>query len=252
MKTIDLIKASAGSGKTHRLMELLSEKIAAGVSPEGLLATTFTVKAAAELQSRIRQELLKGSNPEMASRVFDGLIGTVNGVCGQLLSEYAIESGLSPALDVLPEENADMIFAAATHNVIEKYKKDLEEIADRLELNPLQESFYGQTPDWRKDVRIIVNLARSNAIDQAGLQACAEKSCEALKEVLPATEDLSLENIAGMIAPYKDYNAQGKDTADSVNKINNFLRFPSWGKAAGFASVSFWSASSTHLFKAAR
>ena len=84
MENINLIKASAGSGKTHRLMELLSEKISAGVSPEGLLATTFTVKAAAELQSRIRQELLKGSNPEMASRVFDGLIGTVNGVCGQL------------------------------------------------------------------------------------------------------------------------------------------------------------------------
>lgn len=236
MKNIDLIKASAGSGKTHRLMELLSEKIAAGVSPEGLLATTFTVKAAAELQSRIRQELLKGSNPEMASLVFDGLIGTVNGVCGQLLSEYAIESGLSPALDVLPEDNADMIFAAATHSVIEKYKDGLEAIASRLELNPLKENFYGQTPDWRKDVRKIVNLARSNAIDQAGLQACAEKSCAALKKVFPANEDLSLKNIADMIAPYKDFNAQGSSTAPSVNAINNFLRFPSWGKAAGFAN----------------
>ena len=239
MKNIDLIKASAGSGKTHRLMELLSEKIAAGVSPEGLLATTFTVKAAAELQSRIRQELLKGSNPEMASLVFDGLIGTVNGVCGQLLSEYAIESGLPPALDVLPEDNADMIFAAATHSVIEKYKDKLEEIASRLELNPLKENFYGQTPDWSKDVRKIVNLARSNAIDKAGLQACAEKSCAALKKVFPANEDLSLKNIADMIAPYKDFNAQGLSTAASVNAINNFLRFPSWGKAAGFANCKY-------------
>ena len=239
MKNIDLIKASAGSGKTHRLMELLSEKIAAGVNPEGLLATTFTVKAAAELQSRIRQELLKGGNPEMASRVFDGLIGTVNGVCGQILSEYAIESGLSPALDVLPEDNADMIFAAATHNVIEKYKDGLEAIASRLELNPLKENFYGQTSDWRKDVHKIVNLARSNAIDHAGLQACAKKSCAALKEVFPASEDLSLENIKEMIAPYKDFKTQGKETVASVNAINNFLRFPSWGKAAGFANCKY-------------
>ena len=236
MKNVNLIKASAGSGKTHRLMELLSEKISAGVSPEGLLATTFTVKAAAELQSRIRQELLKGSNPEMASRVFDGLIGTVNGVCGQLLSEYAIESGLSPALDVLPEDNADMIFAAAIHNVIEKHKNVLEEIASRLDLNPLKENFYGQTSDWRKDVRKIVNLARSNAIDQVGLQMCAEKSCAALQEVFPATEDLSLEKISGMIAPYENFKAQGKSTEDSANAINNFLRFPTWGKAAGFAN----------------
>ena len=236
MKNIDLIKASAGSGKTHRLMELLSEKIAAGVSPEGLLATTFTVKAAAELQSRIRQELLKGSNPEMASRVFDGLIGTVNGVCGQLLSEYAIESGLSPALDVLPEDNADMIFAAATHSVIEKYKDKLEAIASRLELNPLKENPYSSTADWRKDVRKIVNLARSNAIDKAGLHACAEKSCAELKEVFPASENLSLENIKSMLAPYENFKAQGKTTVDSANAINNFLHFPSWGKAAGFAN----------------
>ena len=92
MNKIELIKASAGSGKTFHLMGRLSECIASGTKPEGLLATTFTVKAAAELQSRIRQKLLEGTNPELASRVFDGLIGTVNGVCGKLLSEYAIEA----------------------------------------------------------------------------------------------------------------------------------------------------------------
>ena len=121
MNTIKLIKASAGSGKTFHLMGRLSECIASGTKPEGLLATTFTVKAAAELQSRIRQKLLEGTNPELASRVFDGLIGTVNGVCGKLLSEYAIEAGLSPALDVLPDENADAIFSAATSVVMDQY-----------------------------------------------------------------------------------------------------------------------------------
>ena len=76
MNKIELIKASAGSGKTFHLMGRLSESIASGTQPEGLLATTFTVKAAAELQSRIRQELLSGSQPELASQVFDGC-GTV-------------------------------------------------------------------------------------------------------------------------------------------------------------------------------
>ncbi len=60
-----------------------------------------------------------------------------------------------------------------------------------------------------------------------------------MKEVLPASEDLSLDNIADRIAPYKDFKAQGKDTAASVNAINNFLRFPSWGKAAGFANCKY-------------
>ena len=50
MNKIELIKASAGSGQTFHLMGRLSECIASGTQPEGLLATTFTVKAAAELQ----------------------------------------------------------------------------------------------------------------------------------------------------------------------------------------------------------
>ena len=124
MNTIKMIKASAGSGKTYRLMDNLSDCIKAGTQPEGLLATTFTVKAAAELQSRIRKKLLEEDRTELASRVFDGLIGTVNGICNRLLNEYAIEAGLSPALDVLPDENANLIFSAATSEVMEQYAEE--------------------------------------------------------------------------------------------------------------------------------
>ena len=225
---INLIKASAGSGKTYTLMGLLSKSIAAGVKPEGLLATTFTVKAAAELKSRIRQELLSGSDPELASQVFDGLIGTVNGVCGELLSEYAIESGLSPALDVLPDDNADMIFASAAYPVFEEYADELEKVAARLELNPLKDNPFAETRDWRKDVRAIVNFARSNRIDQAGLLECAEKSCAALKEVFTAENDLSLKDVADMVYPYRNFDAEGGETVKTVNAINDYLRFPTW------------------------
>lgn len=233
---IDLIKASAGSGKTYTLMTLLSQSIASGVRPEGLLATTFTVKAAAELQSRIRQKLLSGSNPELASQVFDGLIGTVNGVCGQLLGEYAIESGLSPALDVLPDENADVIFNAAIHSVMELYADELEQTASRLELNPLKENSYGKTSDWRKDVHFIVNLARSNRIDKDGLLECAEKSCKALKNIFTAEKNISLQDIAASVAPYENFAAKGNDTKAAVKTIQDFLRFPTWCNAVRLAN----------------
>lgn len=239
MKTIELIKASAGSGKTHELMNRLSRKIAEGVKPEALLATTFTVKAAAELKSRIRQQLLLENKPEMASQVFDGLIGTVNSVCGQLLSEYAIEGGLSPDLDVLPEENADMIFAAAIHSVMKDAPAELESVAARLELTPLKKSAHGQTRDWQTDLRQIVNFARSNAIDKAGLEQCAESSCSALKEVFPACTDLSLETIARALAPYQDFPARGQDTAKAVNAIREFLRFPTWYRAVAVANSKY-------------
>jgi ATP-dependent exoDNAse (exonuclease V) beta subunit len=56
---IDLISASAGSGKTYRLANEIIKAIGQGVPPERIVATTFTNKAAAELIQRIRFFLLK-------------------------------------------------------------------------------------------------------------------------------------------------------------------------------------------------
>jgi ATP-dependent exoDNAse (exonuclease V) beta subunit len=54
MPIIHIITASAGSGKTYRLTELLENKISSGEArPEAVMATTFTRKAAAELQERV-------------------------------------------------------------------------------------------------------------------------------------------------------------------------------------------------------
>ena len=237
MPKIELIKASAGSGKTTRLMELLSEYIAAGIRPEGLLATTFTVKAAAELKSRIRQKLLDGPKPELASQVFDGLIGTVNGVCGRLLNEYAVEAGLSPALDVLPEENADAIFGAATSAVMGKYAEKLEPVAARLSMNPVGNDKYAG--DWKSDVRTILNLARSNNLGINELKTCAERAVEALKEIFPASESLSLEEIETLVAPCRNFPANAQTTQDTVNKIRSFLRSPTWAGAASLANAKY-------------
>lgn len=241
MNTIKMIKASAGSGKTYRLMEHLSECIEAGIQPEGLLATTFTVKAAAELQSRIRKKLLEGAKPELASLVFDGLIGTVNGICNRLLNEYAIEAGLSPALDVLPDENASSIFNAATCGVMAKYAEnsDFERVAFRLSLNPIKENKHGKTPDWKNDVRDILNLARSNGIDKEMLKRHSQKAIEALKDVFPATVSLSLNDIKKQIEAYQDYPAQGEETKKTVKKIKTFLNSMTWENAAKLAKADF-------------
>ena len=40
MNTIELISASAGTGKTYRLTELIVEAVRTGVPPERIMATT--------------------------------------------------------------------------------------------------------------------------------------------------------------------------------------------------------------------
>lgn len=51
------IRASAGSGKTHQLTNRYLGLLAAGATPESILATTFTRKAAGEILDRVLERL---------------------------------------------------------------------------------------------------------------------------------------------------------------------------------------------------
>src|SRR4029453_10629467 len=52
-----LIHASAGTGKTWQLSGRYLELLFAGVEPRAILATTFTRKAAGEIQVRVLERL---------------------------------------------------------------------------------------------------------------------------------------------------------------------------------------------------
>ena len=111
---IRFISAGAGSGKTYRITEDLERMLASGaVRPSGVIATTFTRMAATELRERGRQKLISVGELQQAAQMGQALIGTVNGVCGEMLSRFAFEAGLSPVQKVLEEEAADRLFAAA-------------------------------------------------------------------------------------------------------------------------------------------
>ena len=83
---ITFISAGAGSGKTHRLTDILYRELRSQqVQPAGVIATTFTRKAAAELRERVRSHLLKQGDMGLANAMGQARIGTINSVCGQLL-----------------------------------------------------------------------------------------------------------------------------------------------------------------------
>ncbi len=93
-----LVLAGAGSGKTrvlvHRIAWLIQVE---GVSPYGLLAVTFTNKAAAEMRSRAEQLL------GMPTR---GLwIGTFHGLAHRLLRAHHREARLAQGFQILDSED---------------------------------------------------------------------------------------------------------------------------------------------------
>jgi ATP-dependent helicase/nuclease subunit A len=83
---IHFISAGAGSGKTYRPTELLLAELQAGcVCPAGVLATTFTKRAATELRERVRGFLIGQGEIARADAVGSARIGTVKSVCASLL-----------------------------------------------------------------------------------------------------------------------------------------------------------------------
>ena len=69
-----IVRASAGSGKTHRLASRYIELLHRGAAPETILAATFTRKAAGEILSRILTRLAQAAlDPRAARRLTEGL-----------------------------------------------------------------------------------------------------------------------------------------------------------------------------------
>jgi len=177
-----IVTASAGSGKTHRLTHELDRAIAEGrARPEGVIAVTFTNQAAAELVERARSRLLESGRALEAHRLLAARIGTVNGVCGALVGDFAFELGLSPELRVLDEAAAEREFRRALARTVTTERAD--------ELERLKRRFDDKI-EWRYEVQRVIEAARANGIDAAGLRRCAGTSIAELEACLgPCTTD---------------------------------------------------------------
>jgi ATP-dependent helicase/nuclease subunit A len=183
---IRIITASAGSGKTYRLTQELDQAIASGKArPAGIVATTFTKHAAAELIERARTRLLRNQRGLEAHQLLAARIGTINSICGSLVTDFAFELGMSPELRVLNEAAAELAFRRTLARVVSS------EMADAL---GLLQSRFEQDFDWRTEVRRIVEAARANGIDGAHLKVCAARSIAELDACMgPVDTEADLE-----------------------------------------------------------
>ena len=141
-----VVEAAAGTGKTSELVARIVEVLARGdAAVDGILAVTFTEKAAGELKLRLREGLERarqaaaagvstGESTPSAARLrhLDGAIAhleeaqvsTIHGFCADLLRERPVEAGIDPRFDVLDDHAAQRIFRQAfetwLHGVLDK------------------------------------------------------------------------------------------------------------------------------------
>jgi len=104
-----VVLASAGTGKTRKLVEVYLELLERGVDPLRIVAVTFTEKAAAEMRDRIRTAVYAKHGPEWI-RILSILpaapISTIHGFCGIVLREHGFHLGIDPSFMILDEQHS--------------------------------------------------------------------------------------------------------------------------------------------------
>ena len=141
------VTASAGTGKTHVLVDRILRLLLAGTPPSRILCLTFTKAAAAEMANRLSATLgrwsvlgdaaldaklhaLTSENPDAevrarARRLFartleapGGLaLRTIHSFCESLLGRFPLESGVTPNFAVIDERTAAEFVAEARTRV---------------------------------------------------------------------------------------------------------------------------------------
>ncbi|MFT7676534.1 MAG: ATP-dependent helicase/nuclease subunit A [Planctomycetota bacterium] len=108
-----VVRASAGTGKTHLLALRFLALLFHGVSPERILATTFTKKAAGEILERVLERLVDAArDPQATQELAHQLDGMAPGVT-QARCEDLVNS-LAKQLDRFQVRTLDSFFAQIT------------------------------------------------------------------------------------------------------------------------------------------
>ena len=114
IERLRIVPAGAGSGKTHTIQTQLGKWIEDGlVSPERIIAVTYTEAAAAELRERISAGLLEMGRVEDALHISHAYISTIHSLGLRLLTEFAFESGTSPRPRLLNEDEQNALIRRA-------------------------------------------------------------------------------------------------------------------------------------------
>ncbi len=132
------VEAGAGSGKTTALVERIVSSVKAGVAITEIAAITFTEKAASELRHRIREELGRAAevndrDGRACAQALDELdraaFGTLHSFAQRVLSEFPIEAGLPPRIEVLDEIASQLVFE-------QRWRDDLDALLREADTDP--------------------------------------------------------------------------------------------------------------------
>ena len=188
---IEYIGAGAGSGKTYTVTKRIGEALLNNeCDPAGLIATTYTKKAANELRQRIRANLYEQGRADLAARMDEALIGTVHSVCARVLQRHAFAAGISPQLDVMDENDATVIMHQMADLAASQATTDrLQELAELLE----QRDSRTKSLRWPNQLHNVLSQVRTNDFEPEDLLAMADQTADSYLELGGPTSTADLD-----------------------------------------------------------
>lgn len=157
------LSAGAGCGKTHVLVErFLAELTPATLDADdrssplsGLVAITFTDRAAREMRDRLRRkcrERLNAADERHAEawlallrELETARVSTIHAFCGSLLRAHAVEAGIDPHFQVMQTGQSATLFSEQVDDQLREQlgqmNEDLLDLVVMFGLSPLREMF---------------------------------------------------------------------------------------------------------------
>ena len=122
MKNIHNISAGAGSGKTTRLVEVITDLVSGKkgekCSPERMILTTFTKAAAKEFKERSASRLIEMGFLDEAVTLDAAMIGTIHSIAQTYITRYWYLCGISPDVTTVPEDEASKMLDKSLASVV--------------------------------------------------------------------------------------------------------------------------------------
>ncbi len=134
-----LVSASAGSGKTHVIIERVIRLILEGqTTVDRLLAVTFTKLAASEMKEKLKGALLKeiSNGNDNLKWQYDEVntcdISTIDSFCSKLVKKYFYKLNVDYSFEILDEAKRNSLKSKVIDEVLAKYYENQDK--DFLEL----------------------------------------------------------------------------------------------------------------------
>ena len=224
-----VVKAGAGTGKSHLLTERYLYHVKSGMSPLEVVAITFTEKAAAELRSRIRyriQEELPIDDDRLAELEFSP-ISTIHALAARICREHWQIAEVSPDFRVVDQLEGKILNSEWLNQGIDSLPVEifnsvsysvLKEIIRKLLDDPvLGEKSLAHDPEkWRS----LIELSQKEAFLKLVNSASWQESVKILREYKGKLGDKLEDHRATAVSAISAIDSEKLDVSELIINMN--------------------------------